>query len=229
MVRNGIKNRPSGTLFEGKEAITVQEKTAAVKALLFLTVTLALYLLLWQLAERFFALPVYYYARLIELLAIGLFALLAWQTPMRFEEMGIAVSARTLARSLALGAGVSAVGIGALALFGAFRGTLAPAWRVAGDVSRFTYLLVAPMQEILAKSVMLYSFELILDRRHPRLATCLSALAFAAFHVVYGFRMMVLAMALTLVTGWMFHRVRCVWGCALTHFALGFFPVCLGF
>ena len=40
--------------------------------------------------------------------------------------------------------------------------------------------------------------------------------------------MMLLAMLLTLVTGAMFRRVRCVWGCAVAHFAFGFFPLCFG-
>ena len=206
----------------------MQERTA-VKALLFLTATLALYLLIWQLSVQFFALPVYYYARLIELLAIGLFILLAVHTPMRFSEMGIVVPARTLVRSLALGTAVSAMSLGALALVAYLRGTLLLGWRMAGDVSRYTYFLVAPLQEILAKSVMLYSFEMIFDNKHPRLATLMSALSFAAFHVVYGIRMMLLSMVLCVITGWMFHRERCVWGCAIVHFSLGFFSVCLGF
>jgi hydrogenase/urease accessory protein HupE len=102
-------------------------------------------------------------------------------------------------------------------------------WHVTGDISRLTYFLVAPLQEILAKSVMYYSFELCFGRDRPVLIVLMSAAVFGIFHVVYGIRMMLLAMALTLLTGWMFRRVRCVWGCALAHFALGFLPACFGF
>jgi hypothetical protein len=57
----------------------------------------------------------------------------------------------------------------------------------------------------------------------------LCALVFGIFHVVYGIRMMLLAMLLTVLTGWMFRLARCVWGCAIVHFVLGFFPGCFGF
>ncbi len=206
------------------------EETRAVRTLSFLVVTLAVYLLLWQLLSRFFDFPVYYYARLIELLGIGLFAALFLFTPMNFDEMGILVPKRVLFRSLSLGGGV-ALGLVALLVGGSFflHGKVAFSLHVQGDNARSTYFLVAPMQEVLAKSVMLYSFESVFGGKHPHLANLMSALTFGAFHVVYGIRMMALAMLLCLITGWMFHRVRCVWGCALTHFAFGFLPLCFGF
>jgi len=202
----------------------------AVKTLTLLTVTLSLYLILWQVLSGLFDLPVYYYGRLIELLALGLFAALAILTPMKFEDMGILVPKKTLFRSLALGL---TVGLGFVAFLAVFRATLdlkVPfSWHIRGDISRATYFIVAPFQEILAKSVMLYSFELVFECRHPRLANAMSALVFGAFHVVYGIKMMLLAAALSLVTGVMFRRERCVWGCAVAHFACGFFPACFGF
>ena len=208
----------------------MQERSDAAKTLSFLVVTIALYLLLWQLLTRHFDFPVYYYARLIELLSIGLFVALAIHTPMRFEEMGIVVPRAVLFRSLALGGAFALLVFCTLALFRLRLGG-APifSWCLSGDISRVTYVLVAPLQEVLAKSVMLYSFELCFEGKHPHLANLMSGLTFAAFHVVYGFRMMVLAMLLALFTGWLFHRERCIWGCALTHFALGFFPACFGF
>ena len=208
----------------------MEQRSHAAKTLSFLVVTLALYLLLWQLLTRYFDLPVYYYARLIELLAIGLFVALAVHTPMRFSEMGIVVPRAVLARSLAAGGAIALLVFAVLALFRARLGVLPLfAWHLSGDISRVTYILVAPLQEILAKSVMLYSFELCFEGKHPQLANLMSGLTFAAFHVVYGFPMMVLAMLLALFTGWLFLHVRCVWGCALAHFALGFFPACFGF
>jgi len=208
----------------------MEQKQTAAKTLSFLVVTLAVYLLLWQLLARYFDFPVYYYARLIELLAIGLFIALAVHTPMRFSEMGIAVPRDVLARSLAAGGAIALLVFATLALLRARIGELPLfAWHLSGDISRATYVLVAPLQEVLSKSVMLYSFELCFEGKHPHLANLMSGLTFAAFHVVYGFRMMILAMLLAWITGWLFHRVRCVWGCALAHFALGFFPACFGF
>ena len=202
----------------------------AVKTLSFLTVTLAVYLILWQTLARFFDFPVYYYGRLIELLALFLFAALACFTPMKFEEMGILVPPKTLFHSLSLGLFVGVFFVACLLGFRAFSGLeISFSWHVAGDISRVTYFLVAPFQEVLAKSVMLYSFELVFDKKHPRLANLMSALTFGAFHVVYGIQMMLLAMLLSLVTGWIFRRERCVWGCAVAHFACGFFPACFGF
>ena len=192
-----------------------------------LLVTLTIYYLIWQAVSARVALPTYYYARLIELLSVFLFAALALCTPMRFEEMGIVVPRALLFRSLALG-GAAALGgvlvlsvvlplLGGAPLFDMFQ---------RGDISRVTYILVAPLQEVLAKSVMYYSFELCFDCRHPHLANGLSALSFALFHVVYGVQMMLAAMALSLITGWIFQKYRCVWGCAAAHFAVGFFCDC---
>ena len=203
---------------------------SGVITLTLLSVTLSLYLITWQLLARFFAFPVYYYGRLIEMLAFLLFIALAALTPMRFEEMGILVPRATLFRSLALGGGVGLAFIGALlAIRVATGGEITFSWHILGDISRATYFLVAPFQEVLAKSVMYYSFELVFEKRHPQLSNVMSALTFGAFHVVYGIKMMVLAMALSLVTGWIFQRHRAVWGCAVAHFACGFFPTCFGF
>jgi membrane protease YdiL (CAAX protease family) len=83
--------------------------------------------------------------------------------------------------------------------------------------------LVAPLQEVLAKSVMYYSFELCFERRHPHLVNAMAALTFGLFHVVYGAQMMLVSMALSLITGWIFQKYRCVWGCAAAHFAVGLF------
>lgn len=203
---------------------------SGVLTLTLLTVTLSVYLIAWQLLTCFFAFPVYYYGRLIELLALFLFIALAVLTPMKFEEMGIIPTRPVLFRSLALGGGVALVFVGALLALCVSTGEkITFSWHVSGDISRATYFLVAPFQEILAKSVMYYSFELVFEKRHPHLANAMSALTFGAFHVVYGIRMMLLSMALSLVTGWLFQRERSVWGCAIAHFACGFFPTCFGF
>lgn len=206
------------------------EAQRATRTLTFLVVMLAVYLILWQLFSRYFDFPVYYYARLIELLGIALFLALFLFTPMEFEKMGIVTPRRTLFRSLLLGSCV-AIFFAAALITASFllHGKPSFSWCVRGDISRLTYFAVAPMQEVLAKSVMLYSFEEVFEGKHPHLANLMSALTFGIFHVVYGIRMMALAMFLCLLTGWMFHRVRCVWGCAVAHFALGFFPLCFGF
>ncbi len=202
-------------------------ENVAARTFSLLLVTLTVYYLIWQTVAPLVVLPTYYYARLIELLGILLFVALALCTPMRFEEMGLAVPRVLLFRSLALG-GVAALGgiffLGVL--FTALGG--APLWTlyVQGDISRVTYVLVAPLQEVLAKSVMYYSFELCFEHRHPHLANALSALTFGLFHVVYGAQMMLAAMALSLATGWIFQKYRCVWGCAAAHLAVGLFYDC---
>lgn len=207
----------------------MEKRSAGVRALVCLVITLAVYLLLWQLLSAYFQFPIYYYGRLIELLATLLFVALAIGTPMKFEEMGIVTSRQTLFRSLALGGAISLFVVAGLALLSLFKGNIPLfSWHIRGDISRVTYFLVAPFQEVLAKSVMLYSLELCFDRQHPHLANLLSALVFGAFHVVYGVRLMLLAMALSFITGLLFLRHRSVWGCAVLHFTLGFFPVCFG-
>jgi hydrogenase/urease accessory protein HupE len=202
---------------------------SAVRTLSYLLATIGLYLLLWQTILTRIDLPEYYYGRLIELLGLGLFIALALRTPMKFDQMGIVTDKRTLLRSLAMGSTVALIAIAFFAAAGWLR-SITPlfSWHVTGDISRLTYFLVAPLQEILAKSVMYYGFEIALGRDRPALVIFMCALTFGIFHVAYGIRMMLLAMALSVITGIMFRHVRCVWGCALTHFALGFFPICFG-
>lgn len=202
------------------------QKTA-VRTFSALLITLLLYLLIWQGVAALVTLPTYYYARLVELLGIFLFAALAYLTPMRFEEMGIAVPPALLWRSLALGLGTAllVIGVGVIGL-PLFYGAPLPALFVRGDVSRATYFLVAPLQEVLAKGVMYYALELCFERRHPHLCNLLCAVVFGLFHVVYGAPMMLLAMLLCLVTGWIFQKYRCVWGCAAAHLAIGLFYDC---
>lgn len=207
----------------------MQDRTAT-RTFSFLLITLAVYFLLWQAISQRYTLPDYYYARLIELLAILLFVALALFTPMRFCEMGILVPRTLLLRSLALGGALSLFLIAVLAGIAALRGqTPLFSLSVRGDISRVTYILVAPLQEVLSKSVMYYSFERCFGFEHPHRTNALCALTFGIFHVVYGLRMMLLAMLLSLLTGWVFRKYRCVWGCAVAHFALGFFPTCFGF
>jgi hypothetical protein len=208
----------------------MQDKLYIVRTFSLLTLTLAVYCLLWQFLCVRVSLPVYYYGRLIEVLALGLFILLFLTTPMEFESMGICVPWRVLFRSLALGGGLSLAFLLLLAAASALCGhDPVCSLRVTGDVSRATYVLVAPLQEVLAKSVMYCSLERCFEERSALMANVMSALIFSLFHVVYGLHMMLLAMALSLVTGWLFSRVRCVWGCALLHFVCGFFPACFGF
>lgn len=206
----------------------MREKSA-VRTLSLLLCTVGIYLLLWQLLSVFFEFPVYYYGRLIECLGMGLFIALALSTPMRFEEMGIVPDKKTLFCSLSLGGGIALAVFLGCALLGVLKGgELSFSFRFGEDFSQVTYFFVVPIQEILAKSVMYCGFERCFGTEHPHIVNWLSALTFAVFHVAYGIEMMLPAMALTLLTGWLFRRFRCVWGCALAHFAFGFFPVCFG-
>ena len=141
------------------------EERKAVASLGLLSAVLALYLFFWKLSETFFPLPIHFYARLIEVLALALFATLAVFAPMSFSEMGILVPRRTLFRSLLLGGMLSLVFVGILIqarlLLGGVPGQPFFSMALSGDIARCTYFLVAPMQEVLAKSALLYACELI--------------------------------------------------------------------
>ena len=207
----------------------MENKTGTLRTFSFLLITLSVYFLAWQSLSLCFDLPPYYYARLIEFLAILLFIALALSTPMRFSKMGIAVPRAVLLRSLAAG-GLLSLAVCLLLIPIAAASGHTPLFSLAinGDISRATYILVAPLQEVLSKSVMYYSFELCFEEKHPHLTNALCALVFGIFHVVYGLPMMLLSMALSLLTGWLFQKNRCVWGCAIAHFSLGFLPGCFG-
>ena len=207
----------------------MEQTTHSTKILSYLFVLLASYLLCWQLLDRQIALPTYFYGRLIELLGMLTFILLALTVPLRFDKMGIHCPPATLTDSLTVGSLLSTCFLVALIVFRLLAGfPLTFSWHIRGDISRLTYFLVAPFQEILSKSVLLYGLEIALENR-PHTANFLAALTFAALHVVYGFGMMLAALALSLITGAMFQRHRSVWGPALLHFICGFFPSCLGF
>lgn len=199
------------------------------RILSYLFVLLTGYLLLWQWLDAQIKLPTYFYGRLIEVLGFFTFIVLALSAPLRFEKMGIVSPLDHTIESLTWGALLSSLFLAALLAFRLLTGLpLTFFWHIQGDISRLTYFLVAPLQEILSKSVLLYGLELALTNR-PRTANLLAALSFAALHVVYGIGMMLAALALSLVTGALFQKTRSVWGGALLHFVCGFFPTCLGF
>ena len=206
------------------------EKTEhGTKILSYLFILLSSYLLLWQLIDKGCTLPTYFYGRLIELLGTLTFILLALTVPLRFDKMGILPPPATLMDSLTASSLLSTCFLAALIAYRLLAGLpLSFSWHVMGDIPRLTYFLVAPFQEILSKSVLLYGLEIALENR-PRTANLLAALTFAALHVVYGIGMMLAALALSLITGAMFQKHRSVWGPALLHFICGFFPACLGF
>ena len=207
----------------------MEKTTHGTKILSYLFVLLSGYLLIWQLLDRHLTLPTYFYGRLIELLGTVTFILLALTVPLRFDKMGILSPTATLMDSLTVANLLSTFFLAALIAYRLLAGLpLTLSWHIMGDISRLTYFLVAPFQEILSKSVLLYGLEIALEN-HKHAANLLAALTFAALHVVYGIDMMLAALALSLVTGAMFQRHRSVWGPALLHFICGFFPTCLGF
>ena len=215
--------------FSEGEVKTTENTTLTARIFSYLFALLTVYLLLWQAIEAHLTLPTYLYGRLIEVLGLLTFIVLALTAPLRFEEMGIVTSPACTLTSLGIAAALSAAFLAALAVGRLLTGApLTFSWHIRGDISRFTYFMVAPLQEILAKSVLLYGLELALPR-HPRAANLLAALTFAALHVVYGIGMMAAALALSLITGILFQKKRSVWGPALLHFVCGFFPLCLGF
>ena len=65
------------------------EERKAVASLGLLSAVLALYLFFWKLSETFFPLPIHFYARLIEVLALALFVAGVWASDKVARDLGV--------------------------------------------------------------------------------------------------------------------------------------------
>jgi membrane protease YdiL (CAAX protease family) len=92
-----------------------------------------------------------------------------------------------------------------------------------------SYLIVAPMQEWLARGMFQASVERLLPWKRKGLAAVgIVSLVFAMFHLHISMSLSQAALATSVFWGWMFLRHRNLAGVSLSHFLLGTWSDLLG-
>jgi CRP-like cAMP-binding protein len=224
--------RSFGRLQVQHRALQVAE--ANQRALSFMFVAMMLLLSCYALGDGWLLIelqvpsdsPVrFWYSRVMEVCALAVFVTLVRRTGMTFADMGI--QWKGIGRSI----GESLVITGVImAIMYWDRARAASALGSPQDIVDFgrlrwtnaTYLLVAPLQEWLARGMFQTSVERLLPfRRSGLAAVVIVSLVFAMFHLHISMSLSRAALATSLLWGWMFLRHRNLAGISLSHFLLG--------
>ena len=210
------------------------------KSLTFLLVTLLLLLTSYALINSFlvntFQLPsqswiMFGFSRVTELLAVLILWKLARHSGLTRRDMGLSLAGwkRALLESLALT-------LPALLLLYLLAIYLADSWSqpLGWDSSRFdysyvTYLLVAPLQEWIARGVFQSSLQKLLGEGKGWLAVLLASLVFATLHLHLNPLLALVSLISGLIWGGLFLRHRSLVGISVSHFLLGNWVGLLGF
>ncbi len=89
-------------------------------------------------------------------------------------------------------------------------------------ISYITYLLVAPMQEFIARGTMQGSLSLLLPGKNSGwLAVLVTSFLFGALHMSHSIALSISALITSLLWGWMYERHKTLVGVSLSHFLVG--------
>ncbi len=89
-------------------------------------------------------------------------------------------------------------------------------------ISYITYLLVAPMQEFIARGAMQGSLSLLLPGKHSGLmAVLVTSFLFGALHMSHSVALSVSALLTSLLWGWLYERHKTLVGVSISHFLVG--------
>lgn len=94
--------------------------------------------------------------------------------------------------------------------------------------TRKYYLLIAFVQEFLAKAVMQENMDRLVGEDNTFLSITICSLILIIFHTGYPLYYMIFAGILGMVTGYIYKKDKCIWGCVIIHFCLGFLPRAMG-
>lgn len=99
------------------------------------------------------------------------------------------------------------------------------------DLSYYTYILIAPVQEFVSRGVLQSSLERSLETSRYRafLAVIVSACVFGSFHIFYSLGLALLTVVSGLVWGYLFTRHNNILGISLSHFVIGNYIALIGF
>ncbi|MGO0062874.1 cyclic nucleotide-binding domain-containing protein [Brevibacillus fluminis] len=98
------------------------------------------------------------------------------------------------------------------------------------DWTYVTYLVVAPLQEFIARGVLQSSIERLIARGNQVLwAVLVTSIIFGAMHLHTSVKLAVAAILTSWLWGWMYTRHRNIVGVGLSHFIIGNYAGLLGF
>ena len=169
-----------------------------------------------------------YVSRGIELITLGIVVWLITQTRLPLKDFGLTL--KGWKRSLAESSVVSAVVIALLALVkvelnryspGTFRETQVFNLSYFG-LSYVTYLLVAPMQEFIARGTMQGTLSRLFTGRYSGLmAILVTSFLFGALHMCHSISLSISALLTSWLWGWMYQRHKSLVGVSFSHFLIG--------
>lgn len=169
-----------------------------------------------------------YSSRVVEVITLGIVILFIRLMRLPLKEFGVTFTGWK--RSVIESVVVSAVVIGMLAAFkyymiqsgsSLFSETTIFNFGYFG-ITYITYLLVAPMQEFIARGTMQGSLSLLLPGKHSGLlAVLVTSFLFGALHMSHSIALSFSALLTSLLWGWMYERHKTLVGVSLSHFLVG--------
>lgn len=169
-----------------------------------------------------------YASRFVELMTLGIVILFIRLMRLPLREFGITLKGGL--RSAAESVGISILVIGLLAAFKGYmvqsgselfreREIFNPAYF---GISYLTYLVVAPMQEFIARGAMQGSLSLLLPGNHSGLlAVLVTSFLFGALHMSHSVALSLSALLTSFLWGWMYERHKTLVGVSISHFLVG--------
>jgi membrane protease YdiL (CAAX protease family) len=98
------------------------------------------------------------------------------------------------------------------------------------DISFIFYLLVAPVQEFLARGIVQGTLEKLLAMKNKIfIAIMVTTFMFGALHMAYSFNLAMASFVTSWVWGWMYHRHQNLTGVSISHFLIGIASGLMGF
>ncbi|MBN2255315.1 MAG: CPBP family intramembrane metalloprotease, partial [Deltaproteobacteria bacterium] len=89
-------------------------------------------------------------------------------------------------------------------------------------ISYITYIIVAPLQEFIARGTVQSTLERLFSGRHRGfLAILVTSLLFGSLHVYSSIPLAVSALLTSWLWGWMYNRQQTLAGVSLSHFLIG--------
>lgn len=205
----------------------------------FLLVTLLLLLTSYALVNGFMvnllSLPteswlMFSFSRITELMAVVILWQLVRRSGLTAKDMGLTTvnAVASLKESLLLTL-VAMLLMYGLAVYLAAYWDKPTGWNLSRfDYSYITYLLVAPLQEWVARGVFQTSLEKLLGKGKGLVAVLLSSLVFATLHLHVNPILSVVSLISGLIWGALFLRHRNLIGVSVSHFLLGNWVAFLG-
>jgi len=90
------------------------------------------------------------------------------------------------------------------------------------NLSYVTYILIAPLQEFVARGVVQGSLERLLDTKYRGFISILvTCFLFGALHMAHSLNLAVASFISSWVWGWMYYRQKNLTGVSLSHFLVG--------